>query len=101
MVELSMHQPLLGGTAKSQFTDKPRLWTEAICINQEDLAERGNQLYQFRGIYQGADDLLVWFGNTENNSNLVFEHLDRCRSYDHINWCHYNRGEPEEPAFTV
>ncbi|KAI1409707.1 heterokaryon incompatibility protein-domain-containing protein [Hypoxylon sp. FL1857] len=81
-----------------RLPDQPRLlWTDAICINQKfnnqdqitGDAERNSQLSRLRDIYQGATGLLVWLGGAEDNSDLVFEHLDSCRRHTHINWCQY------------
>ncbi|KAI6093480.1 heterokaryon incompatibility protein-domain-containing protein [Hypoxylon rubiginosum] len=85
-----------------RLEDEPRLlFTEGICINQrfgenETCDEERNwQIGKLNDIYKAATGLLVWLGATENNSNLVFEHLDRCRGHNHLNWCTY-RGETEE-----
>ncbi|KAI0596489.1 hypothetical protein F4775DRAFT_313992 [Biscogniauxia sp. FL1348] len=91
-----------------RLNDRDRLiWTDAICINQghtgegldkdeqgrclDDwvVRERNQQVSHFRNIYRGATQLLVWLGRTEYCSNLVFEHLSRCRDHRHLNWCHY------------
>ncbi|KAI1640003.1 hypothetical protein F4809DRAFT_592113 [Biscogniauxia mediterranea] len=83
------------------------IWIDAICINQGYIGEgldkdehgrypddrivreRNQQVSHFRNIYGGATQLLVWLGRTEDCSNLVFEHLARCRDHHHLNWCHY------------
>ncbi|KAI0120234.1 heterokaryon incompatibility protein-domain-containing protein [Hypoxylon sp. NC0597] len=81
-----------------RLQDQPRLiWTDAICINQKfdsqdqnaNDTERDCQFSRLRNIYQGATGLLVWLGGSEDNSDLVFEHLDNCRRHTHINWCLY------------
>ncbi|KAI0842969.1 heterokaryon incompatibility protein-domain-containing protein [Hypoxylon sp. FL0890] len=81
-----------------RLQEQPRLlWTDAICIDQKsnnqdqtaDDTERNDQLSRLRNIYQGATGLLVWLGGAEDNSDLVFEHLDNCRRHTHINWCLY------------
>ncbi|KAI1358883.1 heterokaryon incompatibility protein-domain-containing protein [Xylaria arbuscula] len=38
------------------------LWIDAICINQNDLAERSYQVTLMHHIYRGADRVLVWLG---------------------------------------
>ncbi|KAI1461700.1 heterokaryon incompatibility protein-domain-containing protein [Annulohypoxylon moriforme] len=84
-------------------TQSKFIWTDSICINQgfdsEDLhasnTERSDHLSRLPHIYRNTTDLLVWLGSAENNSHLVFEHLDKCRKHSHINWCHYT-GKTED-----
>ncbi|KAF7855309.1 uncharacterized protein EAF02_011568 [Botrytis sinoallii] len=44
-------------------TEVPRvLWIDAVCINQEDIPERGMQVQQMRRIYKDAKDVTIWLG---------------------------------------
>ncbi|KAH6699714.1 heterokaryon incompatibility protein-domain-containing protein [Leptodontidium sp. MPI-SDFR-AT-0119] len=46
-------------------TNKTRtLWIDAVCINQQDLHEKGNQLAMMDRIYKQASRVLVWLGDT-------------------------------------
>lgn len=38
------------------------LWVDALCINQDDVAERGIQTTRMRGVYQHAESVAVWLG---------------------------------------
>jgi hypothetical protein len=38
------------------------LWIDALCINQENIAERGHQVDMMGGIYKNAAGVLVWLG---------------------------------------
>jgi hypothetical protein len=38
------------------------LWIDAICINQDDIKERGEQVVQMRQIYEQAEQVLIWLG---------------------------------------
>ncbi|PNP60666.1 hypothetical protein FNYG_14603 [Fusarium nygamai] len=38
------------------------LWADALCINQDDLAEKSVQVRLMRRIYQQADSVLIWLG---------------------------------------
>ncbi|KAK8133330.1 hypothetical protein PG999_001503 [Apiospora kogelbergensis] len=40
------------------------LWIDAVCINQEDLAERSHQVAMMRQIYEHCREDLVWLGPT-------------------------------------
>ncbi|CAG8957651.1 hypothetical protein HYFRA_00010518 [Hymenoscyphus fraxineus] len=39
-----------------------RIWIDALCINQEDLAERGQQVSFMIDIYDRACEVIVWLG---------------------------------------
>ncbi|KAF2717438.1 HET-domain-containing protein [Polychaeton citri CBS 116435] len=39
-----------------------KLWVDAICINQLDMKERGQQVSIMKSIYAGATCVLVWLG---------------------------------------
>ncbi|KAH6671946.1 heterokaryon incompatibility protein-domain-containing protein [Halenospora varia] len=41
------------------------LWADAVCINQEDILERGHQVNIMIKIYQNASRVLVWLGSDE------------------------------------
>lgn len=56
--------------------DTPRLlWIDAICINQKDLAERGEQVQIMSRIYSSASRVIVWLGEEEANDTLAFDKL--------------------------
>lgn len=58
-VTSSLHQAL----QRLRLPDKDRrLWADQICINQEDLHERGNQVQFMNAIYKHANHVLVWLG---------------------------------------
>ena len=38
------------------------LWIDQLCINQNDLQERGKQVNMMRSIYKTAETVLVWLG---------------------------------------
>jgi hypothetical protein len=40
-----------------------QMWVDAICINQDDLAERSQQVALMADIYQQATSVLVWLGH--------------------------------------
>ena len=44
-----------------RLTDKPRyLWSDAICINQNDVDEKNSQVQQIMAIYKGADRVIAF-----------------------------------------
>jgi len=56
-----------------QLTDKKRvLWVDAICINQEDLAERNSQVLLTSQIYSGCTRCLIWLGEEDDETEAAF-----------------------------
>ncbi|KAH9206931.1 heterokaryon incompatibility, partial [Leptodontidium sp. 2 PMI_412] len=44
------------------------LWVDAMCINQEDLKEKNQQLPLMRDIYLGAQMTVIWLGEGYEHS---------------------------------
>ena len=44
------------------LAQKPLLWIDAICINQDDIAEKNHQVQQMGKIYAYATLVLMWLG---------------------------------------
>ncbi|KAF4627443.1 hypothetical protein G7Y89_g10712 [Cudoniella acicularis] len=57
-------------------TDKIRtLWIDQICINQNDDAERGQQVSLMGDIYRGAALVDIWLGEEDTETILVMEYI--------------------------
>jgi hypothetical protein len=52
----------LGLPGKEDDASLPRLWVDAICINQQDTAERNRQVALMGEIYTGSHYVLTWLG---------------------------------------
>ncbi|KAG8666677.1 hypothetical protein FPOAC2_11792 [Fusarium poae] len=52
-----------------QATSSRLLWVDAICINQEDMIEKGQQVRMMKTIYSIAHRVVVWLG--DDNSYFV------------------------------
>ncbi|RGP68689.1 hypothetical protein FSPOR_5159 [Fusarium sporotrichioides] len=52
-----------------------KLWIDAICINQNDSNERGQQVAKMRDIYQSAWQVLIWLGPSDKYTELAFSAL--------------------------
>lgn len=46
-----------------------KLWVDQICINQEDLEERSQQVSLMGFIYSAAKRVVIWLGDTDNTSH--------------------------------
>ncbi|KXX75522.1 Heterokaryon incompatibility protein 6, OR allele [Madurella mycetomatis] len=59
------------------------LWIDAVCINQNDLAERNAQVRRMCDIYRKATEVVVWLGVETKTSPAAFSFLyhlqSRCR----------------------
>ncbi|KAI4173796.1 MAG: hypothetical protein LQ346_008354 [Caloplaca aetnensis] len=52
------------------------LWIDAICVNQQNLEERGHQVQRMADIYRNAKQVIAWLGPEGDNSALAMETLD-------------------------
>jgi hypothetical protein len=50
-------------------------WIDAICINQEDDDEKGSQVYMMTDIYKAAQSVIVWLGESDEDTSLALEVL--------------------------
>ena len=51
------------------------LWIDALCINQKDDVEKGQQVQSMVKIYAQASRVIVWLGEAAVNSGKAFEQL--------------------------
>jgi hypothetical protein len=58
------------------------LWVDAICINQEDLAERRSQVLKMRRIYESAEQVIGWLGEAADDSDMAMDLIDTMTDYD-------------------
>lgn len=61
--------------------DRP-LWVDALCIDQNNICERNEQVKLMGQIYRQAWDVLVWLGPSRDRSDLAISHLSRIGLYD-------------------
>lgn len=63
------------------------LWVDAICINQDDDAERKTQVAKMEEIYSKAQRVLIWLGQSTPSSDVAFpfiEEMCKLRSFDSL-----------------
>ena len=67
------------------FGRRPPLWVDALCINQEDVEERGRQVKSMAWIYGTSSRVVVWLGEaSQGDGALVAAAADQV----------WNAGEP-------
>ena len=63
------------------------LWVDAICINQNDILEKNQQVARMQQIYASAQHVFIWLGEASSASktgfDLIYDVL-RARSLDKI-----------------
>jgi Heterokaryon incompatibility protein (HET) len=68
------------GHWKNEFRDRDistfRIWADAICINQNDLDERAQQVQLMGHIYREAETVFSWLGNDLPHVNDAFHVCD-------------------------
>ena len=52
------------------------LWLDAICINQEDVTERGHQISMMGEIYRSASRVHIWLGHAADGSDSLIDKMD-------------------------
>jgi hypothetical protein len=58
-------------------SEQRSLWIDAICIDQGNLQERNRQVALMRDIYRAAKRVLIWLGESKDDSDLAFDMIDK------------------------
>lgn len=56
------------------------LWVDALCINQDDPEERGEQVVNMASIYRTAEAVIAWLGESDSGTKIVMETFERWAS---------------------
>ncbi len=71
-----VRQNLFSALEHLRYSDRERvLWVDAVCINQEDLEERSEQVSLMRQIYEDASEAIIWLGVDSRDSDLAIDTL--------------------------
>jgi hypothetical protein len=62
------------------------MWIDAICINQQDLGERAQQVQLMGSIYTGAARVVVWLGPEEDDSTRALELVEWFAKHLSVDW---------------
>ena len=66
-ITTSLNEALLRFRTRSTIRT---LWADAICINQQDIDERNQQVRMMRQIYEKARQVVIWLGDQADHSDL-------------------------------
>jgi hypothetical protein len=70
-----------------RYVNVPRvLWIDAICVNQQNLQERSEQVQRMSDVYRLAQKAIVWLGPEENDSAYGMEVLNSLGSKINVDW---------------
>ncbi len=84
---ISVTQNLATALPYLRKRDKPRVfWIDAICVNQQDRAERGHQVKRMAAVYSMASQVIVWLGPESQNSTLALRAVDGLGSQLRVDW---------------
>ncbi|KAI2637740.1 heterokaryon incompatibility protein-domain-containing protein [Hypomontagnella submonticulosa] len=62
------------------------IWIDAICINQQDLAERASQVQLMSDIYESCAQTIVWLGPEDQNTSEITEMMAAIASPKGKDW---------------
>lgn len=62
-----------------------KIWIDQICINQEDLEERGQQVSIMHRIYRQAEQTIIWLGRP-NQYSAPFLNLVKSFTHPAFDW---------------
>lgn len=62
------------------------LWIDAVCIDQKNTKERGQQVERMRDIYTLAERVVVWLGAEEQNSTYALQLISTLSSKIEVDW---------------
>jgi hypothetical protein len=70
-----------------RYEDKPRiLWIDAICVNQQNLDERGYQVRYMSKIYAKVKRVVIWLGQEGDRISTAINLLKEISFKIEVNW---------------
>ena len=70
-----------------RYKDRPRvLWIDAICVDQNNISERGHQVVRMAKIYPQASRVVLWLGPERDDSACAVQVLDTLGSTIEVDW---------------
>lgn len=61
------------------------LWIDALCINQEDVSERSQQVQLMGDIFSSAEQVIIWLGHERKNDQYAIDMITRDQIPDEAN----------------
>ena len=77
LIQLAENGYSSGDTSHHGYTSQGEIWIDAICINQENVKEKGVQVPMMRDIYTAAQNVIVWLGTPGVRVEHALEVIER------------------------
>lgn len=68
---------------RSEHIDRV-IWVDAICIDQNNIRERGHQVQQMCKIYSQAEEVVVWLGQATQETDVFMGSLQQLENHSSI-----------------
>ncbi len=62
------------------------LWIDAICVDQQNVQERGHQVSRMADIFRVASPVVIWLGPSSASSTMAMKELSALGSTVTVNW---------------
>lgn len=56
-----------------QIDEDSILWVDAMCIDQSNNREKGHQVSQMRLVYERAEEVIIWLGESDADIDILFD----------------------------
>ncbi|KAH6878522.1 heterokaryon incompatibility protein-domain-containing protein [Alternaria rosae] len=73
-----------------------KVWIDAVCINQEDLLERGHQVRMMKEVYDGASGVIIMLNDVVPECRLLLDELAEVDEIIDTMGAVYDRVSPSE-----
>lgn len=88
---LYVRNNLLTALKYIRLPDGPRvIWADAICIDQQNMSEKGREVGRMGQIYNEAAQVLVWLGPEDESTPMALETIERLSAGVVLTWDHRN-----------
>lgn len=74
-----------------------RLWIDAICIDQENIRERNEQILLMKDVYSTASVVIIWLGKEDTLTRSVFQSIHEVVRRNEMSYMSDIQGEENHP----